>query len=187
MTLKTGNMTSARWKPSSGGLVLALLVCGMLLGLGILRHRFRLGIVIGRSMLPTLAGGDLLIIDEQAYRGTRPQRGDIVVAHYVKNFVIKRIVAFGGETVEVRNGALYVNGSVLRENYSTIQGPCNIDKGRLFAGKLATLGDNRGIPACLAVYPIITQDRILGKVIYSAHWKNPFRKANSPSTTTLPR
>jgi hypothetical protein len=59
------------------------------------------------------------------------------------------------------------------ETHQVRKGPLDIAQGRLFAGKFATLGDNREVPAVMAVHPILTKEQITGKVIWSVRlpWK----------------
>lgn len=65
------------------------------------------------SMRPTLMEGDKLFVNKFVYRFESPQRGDIVVFKYPrdrKKDFIKRLIAFGGETVEIRNGKIFIDG-----------------------------------------------------------------------------
>lgn len=65
------------------------------------------------SMEQTLLVGDHLLVNKFIYRFTDPKRGDVIVFKYPdnpsRNF-IKRIVGIGGDTVEVRDKTVYVNG-----------------------------------------------------------------------------
>jgi signal peptidase I len=133
----------------------------------IFRGFFQFTIVVGDSMLPTLAPGDLLLVDKRAYQNQEPCRDDIVVARYAENLIVKRIVGLPGEELEVRKGTLFINGTAHNENHSVMAGSLDIAKGKLFSGDFATLGDNRAIPAVLAVHPIISKPDILGKVVFS--------------------
>jgi signal peptidase I len=128
---------------------------------------FQLAVVAGDSMLPTLKPGDVLLLDRRAYKRTEPQRGDIVVARYSAKLIVKRIVGLPGEELEVKAGTLYIDGMPRREDYRTAEGLLDVAKGKLFDGDFATLGDNRAIPAVLAVYPILSKPDILGKVVFS--------------------
>jgi len=76
--------------------------------------------VPGYSMAPTIVAGDRLTASKIAYRETDPKRGDVVLfknpADRSMNY-IKRIVAMGGDTVEVRNGELLINGRALERQW----------------------------------------------------------------------
>src|ERR1041385_7267973 len=86
---------------------------GMVVLLGVMfRAHYRFGIVVGDSMAPTLAAGDVLLVDKRAYDRAEPSRGDIVLVHSSKGFVVKRVVGLPGEEVEVRHGSLYINGNL---------------------------------------------------------------------------
>ena len=108
---------------------------------------FRLIYVDGESMMPTLESGDWIA----ACRPASVDRGDIVLtntdnAHHAR--LIKRAIAFGGETVDIdfETGTVYVDGEALDEPYladKTIRGgdvtfPLTVPQGCVFL-----LGDNR--------------------------------------------
>ena len=70
------------------------------------------------SMRPTLLEGDRIFVDKVTYRFRPPQRGEIIVFKYPldpKKDFVKRLVAFGGEDVEIKDGSVWVNGKQLRE------------------------------------------------------------------------
>lgn len=70
------------------------------------------------SMENTLMIGDRIFVDKVTYRFRPPQRGEVVVFKYPidpKKDFVKRLVAFGGEEVEIRDGNAYVNGKKLDE------------------------------------------------------------------------
>jgi len=140
----------------------------MLLALGLLfRSHYRLTLVSGDSMAPTLKGGYVLLIDKSAYSRAEPERDDIIVMRYSNGLVVKRIVGLPGEDVEVRHGTLYVNGSAVEESHPLEPGNLDVEKGNLSSGDFATLGDNRAVPSVLAIHPIATKADILGKVVLS--------------------
>ena len=94
----------------------------LLLGLLLLRRPVT---VKGTSMLPTVRNRELLWLDVTPWRGKRPARGQIVVLRNPERtrvslralkrrrlpvlFLLKRVIALGGDTVEVREGVLYLN------------------------------------------------------------------------------
>ena len=155
--LETG-LSRRAWRLAILGLILV--------GFGLFfREHYRLVIVSGTSMLPTVKPGDVLLIDRRAYEQFEPARGDIVVAHSSAGLVVKRVVGLPGEEVEVQKGRLYINGGLTNEKHLIEPGGLDVGEGRLLAGDFATLGDNRAIAAALAVHPIVTKADILGKVV----------------------
>jgi signal peptidase I len=139
----------------------------------VLRMRFSLELVSGESMMPTFHTGDLMLVDRLAYEGRDPQRSDVVIAAVQRESIVKRIVGLPGEYVELKKGKLYINDAPIEESHPVRKGPLDIAQGRLFAGKFATLGDNRKVSASMAVHPILTKEQIIGKVILnmSLFWK----------------
>ena len=76
--------------------------------------------VSGESMENTLDDGDQLIVDKVTYRFHAPERYDIIVFpfRYKDNtYYIKRIIGLPGETVQIVDGEIYINGEVLQESY----------------------------------------------------------------------
>lgn len=74
--------------------------------------------VIGSSMKPTLQSGDLVMVNKWKYRLREPERGEIVVFHASEERdYIKRVVALPGDTVEVKQHQLWVNGKRMDESY----------------------------------------------------------------------
>lgn len=76
--------------------------------------------VSGDSMYPTLHNKDHLIVDKISYRFQDPERFDIIVfpyKHKEKTYYIKRVIGLPGETVQVKDGSIYINDEVLEEDY----------------------------------------------------------------------
>ena len=106
--------------------------------------------VNGDSMNVTLEDGDNLIVDKLSYRFSEPERYDIIVFPYQyqeKTYYIKRIIGMPGETVDIKNGVVLLNGSVLDEEYydgttaptdSTVSYPVTVADNCVFV-----MGDNR--------------------------------------------
>ena len=77
-------------------------------------------VVQGSSMYPTLLDGDGLIVDKLTYKFSDPERFDVVVfpfRYQEDTYYIKRIIGLPGETVQIRNGEIYINGRLLEEEY----------------------------------------------------------------------
>ncbi|MCB7521395.1 signal peptidase I [[Clostridium] hylemonae] len=105
---------------------------------------------IGDSMNPVLENGDVVLVNRIVYNATSPKRGDIIAfkpkgnenAHYY----IKRIVGLPGETVEIIENSVYINGKKIEEDYKTT----DIDDVGIASEKITlggdeyfVLGDNR--------------------------------------------
>jgi len=76
--------------------------------------------VQGTSMLPMLEDGERIIVNKFVYRFHPIDRGDVVVFWYPKDpsvSFIKRVIGMPDDTVELRNGVLYVNGQRQNEGY----------------------------------------------------------------------
>ena len=76
--------------------------------------------VSGHSMEPTLQHGDNLIVDKISYRFREPERYEIIVFPYQykeNTYYIKRIIGLPGETVQVKDGEVYIDGELLGEDY----------------------------------------------------------------------
>lgn len=76
--------------------------------------------VDGRSMFPNYHDKEYILTDKITYRKDDPKRGDVVVFHapppYDSDF-IKRVVGMPGETIMVKGGSVYINGTKLPEPY----------------------------------------------------------------------
>ena len=95
-------------------------------------------VVSGESMYPALQDGDNLIVDKITYRFSDPRRFDLIVFPFqYQTFYIKRVIGLPGETVQIQDGVIYINGKPLRENYGyeEIRNPG-------FASGTVTLGEN---------------------------------------------
>lgn len=106
--------------------------------------------VSGSSMEQTLSDGDRLILEKVTYYFEPPTRYDIIVFHPKKEekdiYYIKRIIGLPGETVNIKDGFIYINGSRIEENYGNEiilesgQAKKNI---KLEENEYFVLGDNR--------------------------------------------
>ena len=76
--------------------------------------------VSGHSREATFHDGDNLIVDKLSYRFRDPKRFEIIVfpySHKENTYYIKRIIGLPGETVQVKDGYVYIDGEKLDENY----------------------------------------------------------------------
>lgn len=105
--------------------------------------------VDGSSMEPSLSDGDNLIVEKLSYRFHDPERYDIIVfpyQHAENVYYIKRIIGLPGETVQVIDGYVYINGELLDEHYGAeVMLDSGIAKDPIELGddEYFVLGDNR--------------------------------------------
>ncbi len=113
--------------------------------------------VDGSSMLDTLEENDIMFVDRVVYCFRMPKRGDIVICYYPDayytqtnksyNTRVKRVAAVGGDTIEARDGVVYVNGTAIDEPYLTASriGFWEIEKQTVPDDCIYVLGDNRSV------------------------------------------
>lgn len=124
------------------------------------------------SMEPTLRIGDRVLINRLGHRFSSPSRGDVVVFKSPQlggQDLIKRVVAVGGDRVEIKEGRLYVNGEAQEEPY--VREPMNGDMAELRVppGCIFVMGDNRNDSADSRVFGPVDIDQVLGKA-FMIYW-----------------
>ncbi len=130
--------------------------------------------VEGTSMAPLLTDQERIFINKFVYRFEPIGRGDVVVFWYPldrsKSF-IKRVVGLPGETVEIRQGRVYVNGKRLNEPYVPPQftdvstfGPVRVPPDEYFV-----MGDHRASSNDSRVFGPVPDRYIYGKAVF-AYW-----------------
>ena len=75
--------------------------------------------VVGSSMSPTLANGETILVNRFVYHLFDPKPNDLVVfrpnGNENSHYYIKRVVAVPGDTVQIKEGEIYVNGAHIQE------------------------------------------------------------------------
>ncbi|MBI2877690.1 MAG: signal peptidase I [Candidatus Tectomicrobia bacterium] len=140
------------------------------------------------SMIPTLLSGDHILVNKFIYgvkvpftdttlvHFKKPQRGDIIVFKYPedeKRDFIKRVVGLPGETVEIHNKQVYINGKALKESYTIYRDEGylpdstsprdNYGPTRISAGHLFVMGDNRDNSMDSRFWGFLDETKIKGK------------------------
>jgi signal peptidase I len=146
-----------------GALVIALLIKTFL---------FQAFYIPSESMVPTLEENDRVLVNKLSYRLHDVHRGDIVVfeapegqAQDGVNDLVKRVVGLPGDTVEGRDGRVFVNGEPLEEDYlpdgteTSTFGPQEVPAGSYFV-----MGDNRQASRDSRFFGAIPEDDIVGRV-----------------------
>lgn len=127
-------------------LIVIVSICLLLINFG-----FQRSVVEGESMRPTLESGDNIIVTRFSYYfNAEPKRYDIVVFTYDKaNDVhyIKRVIGLPGETVQIKDGYVYINGEKLQDDVYGLAPMTNagiaVEPITLGDGEYFVLGDNR--------------------------------------------
>ena len=103
-------------------------------------------IVEGPSMRPTLETQERLVVNKFIYRFRPPEKGEILVFRYPRDKsrdFIKRVIATEGDTVEIKDGRVYVNDKLLTEDYILEKTRSEYAKATVPKGTIFVMGDNR--------------------------------------------
>lgn len=107
--------------------------------------------VIGVSMEPTLYNGQKVLINRFTYKLTAPKEGDVIVflpnGNQNTHYYVKRVVAVPGDTVQIIDGRLYVNGEAEEDESFDKMEDAGIAENQIVLAndEFFVLGDNRNI------------------------------------------
>lgn len=132
--------------------------------------------ISGSSMTPVIGDGDIAAV----IRGTQFERGDIIAFYYSNKVLVKRVIAFEGEWINIdNNGRVYINGELLDEPYLTefakgncdIRLPYQVPDGRVFV-----MGDHRSTSqdSRSQIIGAVSEDMIIGKIFLRVWPLNKF-------------
>ncbi len=136
---------------------------------------FRSFTVPSTSMERTITRGDHIVADMRYYHSRRPERREIIIFLKDRNFLIKRVIAISGDSIEGQNNMIFVNGKEQGEpyvehtsrtaelNWMINFGPIYIPNGRYFV-----MGDNRDVSldSRSTEYGLVDDNAIVGKPLY---------------------
>ncbi len=132
--------------------------------------------VQGSSMVPTFHTGDFLITEKLSYRFRNPKAGEIIVLKNPRDEsqdFIKRIIAVPGDTIQVSNRTVFVNGKALKEDYlppetPTPAGAFLTEGSTVKAGsdQYFVFGDNREHSSDSREWGPITKEEIIGRAFF---------------------
>ncbi|MGI6123120.1 MAG: signal peptidase I [Acetivibrionales bacterium] len=182
-----------------------LIIVAFLIASIIQSELFALTEVNMESMMETLEPGDKLIMSKLSYSFDEPKRGDIIIflrdepingiigrasiylsditkkinKEFRRNRLIKRVVGIPGDTVEIVDNVLYVNGIAQDEKYARIDSFTDtvlngtMEKIVVQPNQLFVLGDNRGHSLDSRAFGVIDRSWVEGKAIFRVL---PFKK-----------
>lgn len=103
-------------------------------------------IVDGPSMRPTLEHEERLVVNKFIYNIRDPEKGEVLIFRYPRDpsrDFIKRVIATAGDTIEIKEGRVYVNEQLLNEDYILEKTRTEYPKVTIPEGTIFVMGDNR--------------------------------------------
>ena len=128
--------------------------------------------VEGMSMEPSFHDGQFLLINKLSYRLGEAERGDVIVFRYPRDpsrDFIERVVGLPGETIEIRDGQVYINGQFTPTLATINQASYNSGPTTIGPDELYVLGDNRPNSSDSHAWGTLPLDLVIGKVVLS-YW-----------------
>ena len=132
--------------------------------------------VVMSSMEPTFQQGDCIMVSKVSYRSSGPQRGDVIVfnppaPHDDSPYpFIKRVIGLPGETVEIKDGEVSINGTPLEEDeYIPIQPNYTMSTTQVPEDEYFVLGDNRNNSTDSSKGWTVPRENIIGKAWFT-YW-----------------
>ncbi len=168
-TFMKSESRSTRVLANIAGGAFAILTCMMALHLRPLI--LDSSIVTSDSMIPTLQVGDHVFTDRLSYKRREPQHGEIVSFTYPSrtagapdDIMVKRIIGLPGDTVEIKDGAVFRNNERLDEPYIREPIEYTFPAMKVPEGKLFVLGDNRNESDDSHIWGFLDRRRLIGRV-----------------------
>lgn len=141
-------------------------------------------IVEGASMDHTFTDGEYLIVDQLSYQFREPERGEVIIFKYPRDlskYFIKRVIGLPNETVEVKNGQVFITGASSTEAVELIEPYIDSDESpdevkiKLKSTEYFVLGDNREASSDSRVWGPLQRGLIIGTPILRLY---PFSNIN---------
>lgn len=131
--------------------------------------------VYGMSMIPGIKHGDFIMVNKAVYYFQNPQRGEVIVFHSPRTpntDLVKRVIGLPGDTVEVKNGKVYVNNIPLIEPYILETPNYRYPLEQVPSDQYFVLGDNRNNSADSHTGWFLPRQNIVGKA-WISYWPPP--------------
>jgi signal peptidase I len=129
--------------------------------------------VVMSSMEPTFQQGDCIMVSKVSYRSSGPQRGDVIIFNppFDSQFpFIKRVIGLPGDTVEIKDGSVSINGTPLEEDeYIAAQPNYTMSATQVPENGYFVLGDNRNNSTDSSQGWTVPRNNIIGKAWF-VYW-----------------
>ncbi|MCR5602135.1 MAG: signal peptidase I [Lachnospiraceae bacterium] len=128
--------------------------------------------VVGSSMEPVLFNGEEVLLNRIIYQFSAPKRGDVIAFHpngdENTHLYVKRIVGLPGETIQIKQGSVYINGEMSAMDIETLDAGVAAEPMKLSDEEYFVMGDNRenSEDSRSANIGNVTREMIEGKVWY---------------------
>ena len=158
--------TEHPWKEAAQTVTLSLF-----LAFGIRTYVAEARYVPTGSMEPTIEINDRFMMDKLSYRLRDPNRGDIVVftppkallEQNMKDNLVKRLIGLPGDRVEIKNGQVFINGTILTESYTKETTQYDMPMVTVPDHQYLMLGDNRNNSYDSHYWGFVPRENIIGR------------------------
>ncbi len=122
----------------------------------------------GYSMEPTYQNGSYAFCWRPKYLYAEIKRSDIITVRFTgrSTMLLKRVLALPGDTLEFREGVLYINDKHVDEPYIKYHSSWNLPPRQIKPGYAYVVGDNRGTDMSRHHFGQVKMDRIIGGVVF---------------------
>lgn len=147
------------------------LVVALLVALVIRTFVVQVYLVEGPSMEPTLHTYERVFVNKLIYRFRAPKPGEIIVLqdpNRPQRELIKRVIAVGGETIEIKKGTVFVDGKALKEPFinTAIASTTDMQPVKVPEKQVFVMGDNRGMSFDSRALGPVAVNKIDGKAFF---------------------
>lgn len=133
----------------------------IIMGIILFFQFFSLYRVYGDSMSPTLVNDQVVVVNQSK----DVEKGDLIVLRLEDVDYMKRVIGMPGDTVEIKNNQVYVNGKPLTEPYIIETDIADFPKMTIEQGKVFVLGDQRETSYDSRDFGAVSIENIVGQII----------------------